>query len=131
MRKKSAFRIMYIIFAIVILIIFVGALTAYNVIPGNWNTVANHLINGIPYFIAIGLGFYWFVNRTTKRTSLLGDIMVCGTIGIGFAGLSNYLYLNNIWLDAYITVTNTIEEFMAVVIIIWMIIGFIIGAVKR
>ncbi len=66
-----------------------------------------------------------------KISNILTSILMGGMIGIGNAGLAKFLYDNGIWLDAYITGTQTIEELMFIIIIIWLIVGLIIGSTRR
>ncbi len=66
-----------------------------------------------------------------KASNILTSIIMGGMIGIGFAGLSKFLYDNGIWLDVYISGTQTIEELMFIIIIIWLMVGLIIGSLRR
>ena len=70
--------------------------------------------------------------KTIKQLgSILGDILICGIIGLMFAGLCTYLYNNGIWLDEFIKAPNTIEDFNTIIIIIWLFIGVIVGSLRK
>ena len=47
------------------------------------------------------------------------------------ANTVKYMYDNNIWFDAVITGSNTLTEYMFMIILLWVIIGFIIGIIRR
>lgn len=82
----------------------------------------------LPTLITVGLGLVYLKKGAS---SLLGDILVCGFIGVGSATTIRYFYNNNIWFDAVITGTNTLTEYMFMVIILWIFIGLCIGIIRR
>lgn len=55
-------------------------------------------------------------------------VFTCGMIGIILAFIVYYLYSNGIVIDEYVTGTITIENVMALVIIVWSAIGVVLGA---
>lgn len=65
------------------------------------------------------------------KASILGDILVMAMLGIFQCGLVKYLYDNGLWIDQYITVSNTIEDLMLMIIIINVIVGLIIGSFRK
>ncbi len=54
-----------------------------------------------------------------------------GTIGIFIAYIFWYLNDNSIWVDQYITLTTPIEEVMAVIIVIFLLVGVLIAAMRK
>jgi hypothetical protein len=54
-----------------------------------------------------------------------------GLIGVLLAFIVNYLYTNEIWLDAFIEAPVTVTEVMTVIILFWLIIGVVLGVSKR
>jgi len=62
---------------------------------------------------------------------VVGDILVCTIIGIFISGIVNYLVTNGIWLDNYIQAGQTVSELMVIIVIIWVIIGFIVASARR
>jgi len=53
-----------------------------------------------------------------------------GGIGIFIAYIFWYLNENGIWIDQAITATTTIEEVMAIIIIIFILIGVLLAAMR-
>ena len=53
-----------------------------------------------------------------------------GTIGILVAYVVWYLNDNNIWIDQYITVNNTIQEIMEIIIFLFLIVGVLMSALR-
>jgi hypothetical protein len=54
-----------------------------------------------------------------------------GLIGVLLAFIVDYLYTNSIWLDHVIEAPVTVTEVMAVIIVFWLILGVVVGVVKR
>jgi len=84
-------------------------------------------------FFLLDLGFigYYIIGGEGMKRSFIGDFFLCVLIGVGFAGLMKYLYDNGIWLDQYITGSTTIEEFMFIVVLIWVLVGLIVSLMRR
>lgn len=53
-----------------------------------------------------------------------------GTIGIFVAYIFWYLNAHEIWIDQAITASTSIEEVMAVIILIFLLVGVILGAMR-
>ena len=56
--------------------------------------------------------------------------MFCGFAGIIIAFIEKALYDNGTIIDEFITGTITITDLMALTIIIWILVGIIIGVAK-
>lgn len=56
--------------------------------------------------------------------------MFCGFAGVIFAFIEKALYDNGTIIDEFISGSITITDLMALTIIIWIIIGIIIGVAK-
>ena len=65
------------------------------------------------------------------RRGLMGDILAGTFFGVFLAALLKYLYDKNIWVDQFITASNTIEELMLMVIIIFFLISVIVASSRR
>jgi len=57
-------------------------------------------------------------------------VFICGMIGIILAFILYILNLNGVVIDEYVSESLTIEELMAIAIIIWTIIGVVIAALS-
>lgn len=53
-----------------------------------------------------------------------------GAIGIFVAYIFWYLNDNGIWIDQYITESTTIQEVMAVIIVIFLLVGVLLAAMR-
>lgn len=53
-----------------------------------------------------------------------------GALGIFVAYIFYYLEDNGIWIDQFTTATAPIEEVMAIIIIIFLLVGVIIAAMR-
>jgi len=58
-------------------------------------------------------------------------IMGCGFVGVIFAAILKILNDQGTMIDEFITGTITITDLMAIVIIIFLLVGVIIAVVKR
>jgi hypothetical protein len=123
----------YIILGIAFFSLVLLFVSQMGFITGNWNFIITHYIALFTWLGVIGLGFYWLMLRifVSRRKTFFPVFFLCGMIGVGFSGLSQYLYNNNIWLDQIIVAPNTIEEFMLIVIIIWIVVGIIVGSIQK
>lgn len=54
-----------------------------------------------------------------------------GTLGIFIAYIIWYLNDNSIWVDQYITANTPIQEIMAMIIIIFILVGVLLAVMKR
>lgn len=53
-----------------------------------------------------------------------------GAIGIFVAYIFWYLNDNKIWIDQYITASTTIQEVMAIIIVIFLLVGVLLSAMR-
>lgn len=53
-----------------------------------------------------------------------------GAIGIFVAYIFYYLNDKGIWIDQYITESTTIQEVMAVIIVIFLLVGVLLAAMR-
>ncbi len=53
-----------------------------------------------------------------------------GAIGIFVAYIFWYLNDAGIWIDQYITASTTIQEIMAVIVLIFLLVGVLLGAMR-
>ena len=53
-----------------------------------------------------------------------------GAIGVFVAYIFWYLNDNGIWVDQAITASTTIQEIMAIIIVIFLLVGVLLGAMR-
>jgi len=128
MSRKRSQRLAYVFIIFGAFAVILSAIANNSNLGGDWSTVTNAYVGALPYLAIMGIGLYYSV---TGKSKFLGTSLLFGLIGIINAGLFNYLNDQNIWIDAYVTATTTITDIMLITIILWLIFGFILGAVKR
>jgi len=121
-------NIIYLILGIGFFMIVLNIIQDRNIISSEYYQITLWFTGLIPTLVTIGMGLVYFRRGTS---SLFGDILISGLVGIGMAESVRYFYNNNIWFDAVITGSNTIEEYMFLIVFLWLIIGIIIGIVRR
>lgn len=57
-------------------------------------------------------------------------VMFCGFAGVIFAFIENVLYTKGILIDEFISGTVSIADLMTLTIVLWILIGIIIGVAK-
>jgi hypothetical protein len=121
-------NIIYLILGIGFFIIVLNIIQSRNILSSEYYQITLWMTGLIPTLITIGMGFIYFRRGTS---SLFGDIIISGVIGVGIAESVRYFYNNNIWFDTVITGSNTIEEYMVMIIFLWVLLGIIIGIIRR
>lgn len=53
-----------------------------------------------------------------------------GTLGIFVAYIFWYLNDNDVWVDQYITAATPIQEVMAIIIVIFLLVGVLLAAMR-
>jgi len=57
-------------------------------------------------------------------------IFICGMMGIVLAFILYLLHINGIVIDEYVTGSITIENIMAITIIVWAMVGVMVAVIK-
>lgn len=128
MSRKQSQRLAYVFIIFGAFAVILNAIANNSNLGGDWSTVTTAYLGALPYLGILGVGLYFGV---TGKSGFLGTALLFGILGIINAGLFNYLNTQAIWIDAYVNATTTITDIMLVTIILWLILGFILGAVKR
>jgi H+/Cl- antiporter ClcA len=66
-----------------------------------------------------------------KEYEMMSIIIVCAILGVIMAGITNILYTNGTFIDEVITNTVTIEDIMFLEIFLFILVGVIIGVMKK
>ena len=61
----------------------------------------------------------------------MNSVLTCTMIGIGFAGLFGYWNAQGIIVNEYITGTITITDLQTAIVLVWSIIGVILGVGRK
>lgn len=128
MSRKKSQRLVYVFIIFGAFALILSMIANNSSFAGDWSTVTNAYIGTIPYLGIMGIGLYFGL---TGKSKFLGTALLFGLLGIINAGLFNYLNDQKIWIDAYVNTTTAITDIMLITIIVWLIFGFILGAIKR
>jgi len=126
--KRTNQRLTYVFIIFGAIAIIINSIAVNSSFGGDWTTVNAGYIGTIPYLFLMALGFYFAIKG---KSGFLGTSLIFGVTGIVNAGLFNHLNTAEIWIDAYVDATTTITDIMIIVVILWVIFGFILGALKR
>lgn len=133
MRKKTRNRLIIIVFlAISIYLIVLNRIDQFGFIGGNWNTITNQLISYFPQIIGIALGFVLIIRDTGYSGTTSGRLLlITGLEGVFFASLFYELNKDGIWIDEIITASFTITDLQIITVLFFLLLGILIGLIKR
>jgi hypothetical protein len=98
-------------------------------ISGNWNKLVSNMIYLFGWFLLTGISF--ILLYMNKSASMSVSILMCGVAGIGISGMIGELYNNGIYFDSVIDSTNTLSDIQTIIILIWLILGIVIGVIRN
>jgi len=128
MSRKTNQRLAYIFIIFGAMAVIINAVAVNSSFGGDWSTVNAGYIGTIPYLFFMALVFYFSIKG---KSGFLGTSLMFGINGMVNASLFNHLNTAGIWIDAYVDATTTITDIMTITLILWLIFGFILGALKR
>jgi len=77
-------------------------------------------------------GFILIIKDVGKRNTSTGRLfLLTAIVGVLFASLFYELNADSIWIDEIITASFTITDFQIIIILFFVLIGFIIGLYKK
>lgn len=129
MRNKTRSRLMTLtVFGIFIYFVVINIVNQTGLIGGNWVTINTNMMSNAPYIIGIALGFILLIKAVD---TILNSILVCSFMGVFFSGLFYNLNTNGIWIDEIVSASFTITDLQFVIVLFWMMMGILIGLIKR
>jgi len=133
MRKVTRYRIILLItIGLVVYLILLNQIDRLGVIGGNWTILTNQLIGYLPQLIGISLGFIFIIKDFGNyESSTARMLLMTGFEGVFFASLFYELNNDGIWIDEIITATFTIADLQIIVIIFFILLGVLIGLIRR
>lgn len=132
MRKRQRHQIIiYTLLGIAIYIIVMQMVKTTGDIGGDWDTISSTFIGSLPHLFGIALGFVLLIKNQSRYGTMYSSILPSGITGIFFAGLFYYLNTNNIWIDEIVTASFTITDLQTVVVLFWLLIGILVGLIRR
>jgi len=131
MRKNQRkFLTVFGFLGIISAIIILNIVDQQNIIGGNFTIMVNNSISLIPQLFGIVLGII-SLNRNYGNRTLYASIVIMGLIGTFLSSLFYELNNMGIWIDEIITASFTITDLQFVVILWALILGFMVGMIKK
>ncbi len=127
-RANTPTKMAYAFLVLGVIALILNRMATGSAYGGNWATIASNFTVLIPYLFFMGAGIVFFFMYKPK---FLGSVLTCFMIGVGNAGLVYSLYGMGVWFDQVIVAPNTAEDYMIIIIVAWVILGFIVGAARR
>jgi len=131
MRKtQRKFLTVFAFIGIISAIIILNIVDQQNILGGDFTTMVNNSIGLIPQLFGIVLGII-SLNRDYGNRTLYASIVIMGLIGIFISSLFYELNILGIWIDELITASFTITDLQFVVVLWALILGFMVGMIKK
>jgi len=128
-RRINRWRNMFLVLGIFLAIIIINAMQQYSIVEGDYSIISTRILGIVPMLIGLALGFAYLKGQRNRTP--IATIIISAVIGICFASSIGYLYTNGIWFDTVITGDNTILDYQTLIVLVWMIVGIIVGAMDR
>ena len=131
MRKSQRkFLTVFGFIGIISAIIILNIVDQQNILGGDFTIMVNNSISLIPQLFGIVLGII-SLNRDYGNRTLYASIVIMGLLGIFISSLFYELNNMGIWIDELITATFTITDLQFVVVLWALILGFMVGMIKK
>lgn len=131
MRKtQRKFLTVFGFIGIISAIIILNIVDQQNILGGNFTVMVNNSISLVPQLFGIVLGII-SLNRDYGNRTLYASIVIMGLLGIFISSLFYELNNMGIWIDELITASFTITDLQFVVILWALILGFMVGMIKK
>ena len=133
MRKRTRQRLIIVVFiALAIYLIVLNQVDRIGIIGGEWNTITNQIVSYFPQLVGIVLGFILTIHDVGySETSSARLFLITSVTGIFFASLFYELNNDGIWIDEIVTATFTITELQIITVLFFILLGLLIGLIKR
>jgi len=131
MRKSQRkFLTVFGFIGIISAIIILNIVDQQNILGGDFTIMVNNSISLIPQLFGIVLGII-SLNRDYGNRTLYASIVIMGLLGIFISSLFYELNNMGIWIDELITASFTITDLQFVVVLWALILGFMVGMIKK
>ncbi len=128
--RKRALIPVFVFIALVLLAVVLRNINSGTSISES--EIATYYIAVMPAIFLIAIGFISIVMTLGSRARSKAGIMVFlgGLEGVFFAYFVHTLYNLGLVIDEYITGTITINELDAIIVIIWIVVGALLGVLS-
>ena len=133
MKKQTRFKvIILLIVCLGIYITLLNRIDQFSIIGGDWTLITSTMSGYLPQLVGILFGFILILKDVGKRNTSTGRLfLLTAIVGVLFASLFYELNADSIWIDEIVTATFTITDFQIIIILFFVLIGFIIGLIKK
>ena len=133
MKKKTRFKVIILLFVcLAVYLLLLNRIDQFNIIGGDWGTITTTMTSYIPQLVGILLGFILILKDVGNRNTSTGRLfLLTSIVGVLFASLFYELNADSIWIDEIVTASFTITDLQIIIILFFILIGFIIGLIKK
>lgn len=133
MKKQTRFRIIIMLFVcLAVYMLILNRIDELNMIGGEWGIITTTMIGYVPQLVGIFFGFIFIIKDMGSRHTSSGRLFLLTSVtGVLFASLFYELNADSIWIDEIVTSSFTITELQVIIILFFILIGFIIGLIKK
>jgi hypothetical protein len=134
MRKKrrNQFAIILVILGVGVYAVLLNQVDQIGIIGGNWTSITNSILSYLPQLVGISLGFVLLVkDKGNYSTTPIRLMLLTSIIGVVFASLFFEMFNDGIWIDEIVTATYTITDFQFTVILLFFLVGILLGLMKK
>ena len=133
MKKQTRFKvIILLIVCLGIYITLLNRIDQFSIIGGDWSLITSTMSGYLPQLVGILFGFILIIKDVGNRGTSTGRLfLLTSIVGVLFASLFYELNADSIWIDEIITASFTITDFQIIIILFFVLIGFIIGLYKK
>lgn len=133
MKKKNRFRVIIVLFVcFAVYLLLLNRIDEFDIIGGEWGIIYTTMTGYMPQLVGILFGFILIIKDVGNRGTSTGRLfLLTSIVGVLFASLFYELNADSIWIDEIVTASFTITDLQIVIILFFVLIGFIIGLIKK
>ena len=133
MKKKTRSRIIILLFvSLAVYLLLLNRIDQLGSIGGNWDIITTTIIGYLPHLTGILFGFIFILKDLGDGDTSSGRLfLLTGIVGVFFSSLFYELNEDGIWIDEIVTASFTITDLQIVIILFFILIGIIIGLIKK
>jgi len=133
MKKQTRFKIIILLFVcFAVYLLLLNRIEQFDIIGGEWGIITSTMAGYLPQLVGILFGFILILKDVGNRNTSTGRLfLLTAIVGVLFASLFYELNADSIWIDEIITASFTITDFQIIIILFFILLGFIIGLIKK
>lgn len=133
MRKQTRSKIIILlVVCFVIYLLLLNKVDQIGNMGGDWGIITTTITGYLPHIVGILLGFIFILKDVGNRSTSTGRLfLLTSVVGILFSSLFYELNEDGIWIDEIVTASFTITDLQIVIILFFILIGIIVGLIKK